>query len=237
MLFDALGRNAAAAGGRPAQKRTGAAHRPGGLLAARGQTGYDEGNKTGKENGQGRTAPRKRPLGFPASQTAMKIEHAALYVRDLEDAKEFFTRWFGAQAGAEYHNRTTDFRSYFLTFEGGARLEIMTRPGLADRAGAPAVGFAHLAFSVGSTAALTMDALLIIGMYSLCWGWMPFSLEVDQTFIGAILTAEGGGLSSGQRPAHHRRWLLRKLCGRAGGRAGGDHGVKRFAAGAQGPRA
>lgn len=80
----------------------------------------------------------------------MKIEHAALYVRDLEAAKEFFTRWFGAQAGAEYHNRTTDFRSYFLTFEGGARLEIMTRPGLADRAGAPAVGFAHLAFSVGS---------------------------------------------------------------------------------------
>lgn len=80
----------------------------------------------------------------------MKIEHAALYVRDLEAAKAFFTRWFGAQAGAEYHNRTTDFRSYFLTFEGGARLEIMTRPGLADRAGTPAVGFAHLAFSVGS---------------------------------------------------------------------------------------
>ena len=150
VLFCALGRNAAAAGGRPAQKRTGAAHRPGGPLAAQGQTGYDEGNKTGKENGQGRTAPRKRPLGFPASQTAMKIEHAALYVRDLEATKEFFTRWFGAQAGAEYHNRTTDFRSYFLTFEGGARLEIMTRPGLADRAGAPAVGFAHLAFSVGS---------------------------------------------------------------------------------------
>ena len=74
----------------------------------------------------------------------MKIEHAALYVRDLEAAKAFFTRWFGAQAGAEYHNRTTDFRSYFLTFEGGARLEIMTRPGLADRAGAPAVGFAHI---------------------------------------------------------------------------------------------
>lgn len=51
--------------------------------------------------------------------------------------------------------------------------------------------FRNLAFSVGSTAALTMDALLIIGMYSLCWGWMPFSLEVDQTFIGAILTAIG----------------------------------------------
>ena len=41
----------------------------------------------------------------------MKIEHAALYVRDLEAAKAFFTRWFGAQAGAEYHTRTADFRS------------------------------------------------------------------------------------------------------------------------------
>lgn len=84
----------------------------------------------------------------------MKIEHAALYVRDLEAAKEFFTRWFGAQAGAEYHNRTTDFRSYFLTFEGGARLELMTRPSLADGAEAPAAGYAHLAFSVGSKQAV-----------------------------------------------------------------------------------
>ena len=51
--------------------------------------------------------------------------------------------------------------------------------------------FRNVAFSVGSVAALTVDTLLIIGMYSLCWGWMPFSLEVDQTFIGAILTAIG----------------------------------------------
>ena len=49
--------------------------------------------------------------------------------------------------------------------------------------------------------------------------------------------AEGGGLRSGQRPAHHRRRLLRKLCGRAGGCAGGDHGVTRGTAGAAGPRA
>ena len=123
---------------------------PAASLQPGGKPGMMKATKPERRNGQGRTAPRKRLLGFPASQTAMKIEHAALYVRDLEAAKEFFTRWFGAQAGAEYHNRTTDFRSYFLTFEGGARLEIMTRPGLADRAGAPAVGFAHLAFSVGS---------------------------------------------------------------------------------------
>ena len=51
--------------------------------------------------------------------------------------------------------------------------------------------FRNVAFSIGSVAALTVDTLLIIGMYSLCWGWVPFSLEVDQTFIGAILTAIG----------------------------------------------
>lgn len=53
------------------------------------------------------------------------------------------------------------------------------------------IRFRNVAFSVGSTVALTIDALLIIGMYSLCWGWVPFSLEIDQTFIGAVLTAIG----------------------------------------------
>ena len=53
------------------------------------------------------------------------------------------------------------------------------------------IRFRNIAFSVGSVVALSIDALLIIGMYSICWGWMPFSLEVDQTFIAAVLTAIG----------------------------------------------
>ena len=53
------------------------------------------------------------------------------------------------------------------------------------------VRFRNVAFSVGSIVALTSDTLLILGMYSMCWGWMPFSLEIDQTFIGAVLTAIG----------------------------------------------
>ena len=53
------------------------------------------------------------------------------------------------------------------------------------------VRFRNVAFSIGSIVALAIDTLLIIGMYSICWGWVPFSLEVDQTFIGAILTAIG----------------------------------------------
>ena len=53
------------------------------------------------------------------------------------------------------------------------------------------VRFNNIAFSIGATVALTVDTVLIIGAYSLCHGWMPFSLEIDQTFIGAILTAIG----------------------------------------------
>ncbi len=51
--------------------------------------------------------------------------------------------------------------------------------------------FRNIAYSVGATVALTVDTVLIIGAYSLCHGWVPFSLEIDQTFIGAILTAIG----------------------------------------------
>ena len=53
------------------------------------------------------------------------------------------------------------------------------------------IPFSNIAFSIGATVALMVDTVLIIGAYSLCYGWMPFSLEIDQTFIGAILTAIG----------------------------------------------
>ena len=51
--------------------------------------------------------------------------------------------------------------------------------------------FRNVAYSVGAIVALALDTLFIMGLYSICWGWMPFSLEIDQTFIGAILTAIG----------------------------------------------
>lgn len=83
----------------------------------------------------------------------MRIEHVAMYVNDLEGAKEFFEKYLGAKANDGYHNKTTDFRSYFLTFDDGARLEIMNRPGMDDPDKALArTGFIHLAFSVGSSA-------------------------------------------------------------------------------------
>ena len=62
----------------------------------------------------------------------MRIEHVAMYVNDLERAKSFFERYLGASANKGYHNKMTGFRSYFLTFDDGARLEIMNRPGMDD---------------------------------------------------------------------------------------------------------
>lgn len=58
----------------------------------------------------------------------MNIEHIAIYVNDLETTRDFFIKYFGAVSNDGYHNQTTDFRSYFLEFSDGARLEIMTRP-------------------------------------------------------------------------------------------------------------
>ena len=81
----------------------------------------------------------------------MKIEHIAMYVNDLEGARDFFTKYFQAVSNEGYHNKTTDFRSYFLTFEDGARLEIMQKPQMQDaEKSAARTGYIHIAFSVGS---------------------------------------------------------------------------------------
>ena len=57
----------------------------------------------------------------------MKIDHVAMYVNDLEAEKEFFVKYFNAKAGSKYSNFRNDFSNYFLKFEDGSRLEIMTR--------------------------------------------------------------------------------------------------------------
>lgn len=81
----------------------------------------------------------------------MKIEHIAIYVSNLEKTRDFFIKYFNAKSNDGYHNQTTDFRSYFLSFDGGARLEIMNRPELSpNQNDLPSVGYAHAAFSVGN---------------------------------------------------------------------------------------
>lgn len=90
----------------------------------------------------------------------MKISHIALYVSDLEGAKAFFETYFQGTTGALYRNPATDFRSYFLSFSDGTRLEIMTKPELSDSGDLLArLGYAHIAFSVGSREAV--DALTV----------------------------------------------------------------------------
>ena len=81
----------------------------------------------------------------------MKIEHIALYVNDLEAAKNFFIKYFNASSNKLYHNRATNFCSYFLSFDDGARLELMNKPEMSDLPkDFNRSGYAHIAFSVGS---------------------------------------------------------------------------------------
>lgn len=81
----------------------------------------------------------------------MKIEHIAMYVNDLEGTRKFFERYMGAVSNNLYHNEMTGFKSYFLIFEDGARLEIMNKPDIDDtEKSLQRTGFIHIAFSVGS---------------------------------------------------------------------------------------
>ena len=84
----------------------------------------------------------------------MKIEHLAIWVSDLEASKAFYTNYFQARPGEKYVNPQKKFTSYFLSFEGGARLELMHRPDIARilEAGEEVLGFTHFAISVGAKA-------------------------------------------------------------------------------------
>lgn len=80
----------------------------------------------------------------------MLLEHIAMYVNDLEGTRTFFETYFGAKANNQYHNPRTGLRTYFLTFEGGARLEIMSHPGMDDaQKSLQRTGYVHIAFKVG----------------------------------------------------------------------------------------
>ena len=81
----------------------------------------------------------------------MKIEHIAMYVNDIEKVREFFIKYLDGKSNEGYHNTKTDFHSYFISFDDGARLEIMNKPGLSDEEKSlNRTGFIHIAFSVGS---------------------------------------------------------------------------------------
>lgn len=88
----------------------------------------------------------------------MKINHIAIYVCDLEKSRLFYETYFGGRANTRYHNPKTGLQTYFLSFEDGARLELMSRPGCSDSdRNEFSLGLTHLAFSTGSREAV--DAL------------------------------------------------------------------------------
>ena len=81
----------------------------------------------------------------------MKIEHIAMYVNNLEAARDFFVKYLDGKSNDGYHNKNTAFLSYFISFEDGARLEIMNKPGMVDMdKPLNRTGLIHIAFSVGS---------------------------------------------------------------------------------------
>jgi len=84
----------------------------------------------------------------------VRLEHVALWTRDLERLRAFYERYFGARSGARYESANRPgFVSYFLSFPGGGgRFELMTAPGVTGARVAGAIGYAHIAVSVGSPA-------------------------------------------------------------------------------------
>ncbi len=100
----------------------------------------------------------------------MKIEHIAIWVKDLEQMKNFYQTYFNANAGNLYHNPQKQFQSYFLSFESGCRIEIMHNPDIPDSEMKHRIGLAHFAMSVGSrqevdnlTNRLSKDGYEVIG--------------------------------------------------------------------------
>ena len=102
----------------------------------------------------------------------MRIEHVAMYVSPLEEAWDFFVKYLGAKSNDGYRNPRTGFRSYFLTFDDGTRLELMNKPTMIDDAKVPErTGYAHIAFSVGSKEAVdTLTARLRADGYAVVSG-------------------------------------------------------------------
>ena len=86
--------------------------------------------------------------------TPMKIEHIAIWTSQLEVLKEFYIKYLEGKAGAMYHNKKKKFKSYFLTFGDGARLEIMSAPdipkNLNDTISSQYQGIIHIAFELSS---------------------------------------------------------------------------------------
>jgi lactoylglutathione lyase len=80
----------------------------------------------------------------------MRIDHIAIWTDDLEKEKNFFMKYFECSVNEKYFNPKKQFSSYFITFEGGARIELINRPDIKTERREEAVGLAHFAVDTGS---------------------------------------------------------------------------------------
>ncbi|MBM7643018.1 VOC family protein [Streptococcus loxodontisalivarius] len=121
----------------------------------------------------------------------VKIEHVGLWVKDLEGMRRFYESYFQVESSALYHNPKTGFSSYFLTFEGEARLELCHRPDVQAEQEI-SLGFAHLALSLGSKEAVDDKAeQLVAAGFSLING--PRTTG-DGYYEAVVLDPEGNQL-------------------------------------------
>lgn len=83
----------------------------------------------------------------------MKIEHVAIWTKDIEKLRDFYVTYFEGVAGDKYINHTKQFESYFIKFDSGARLEVMQMPTIPSNLNDTInqyIGLIHIAISVGS---------------------------------------------------------------------------------------
>lgn len=87
---------------------------------------------------------------LPTIYLIMQLTHIAIWTNELERSKDFYVKYFGGKSNEKYVNPKKGFASYFVTFEGGASLEIMQRTDITEEKNGEYIGLAHFAFSVGT---------------------------------------------------------------------------------------
>ena len=125
----------------------------------------------------------------------MKIEHIAIWTERLEELKAFYEKYFNAVSNDKYHNLTKQFSSYFLSFESGERLEMMSMEGVTacDKSHAMQVtGLAHFAFALGSEQAVDqLTKTLVYNGYQ----WIDGSRQTgDGYYESCVLDPDGNRL-------------------------------------------
>lgn len=114
---------------------------------------------------------RKCEFATQVKRLEMRIEHIAIWVSDIEEMRKFYEQYFNANAGEKYTNLKKNFTSYFLSFEQGARVELMYKPEISKVINQEEhLGFIHFAIAVGTkekvdslTQQLRIDGFRITG--------------------------------------------------------------------------